>query len=74
MNKHTNKCTPVSDQCKTWCDKTGVCKSCYLGYENINGECLIYGAGRGSQVVENGGNEGHGINGGPVIVKPLPEK
>lgn len=33
-------CVPVSDQCKSF-DQTGACGSCYVGYNLINGKCVL---------------------------------
>ena len=39
MDKN-GKCCPVSDQCKTWDDKTGKCTSCFTGNgAPVNGVC-----------------------------------
>lgn len=32
-------CTAVSDKCNTWDKLTGVCLSCYAGYDLANGSC-----------------------------------
>jgi len=37
--EHT--CLKVSDQCKTWCDKTALCTSCYQGWALYKGECIL---------------------------------
>jgi proprotein convertase subtilisin/kexin type 5 len=34
-------CTPVSDLCKTYDNVIGVCLTCYLGYDLVNGNCVI---------------------------------
>lgn len=35
------QCVAVSDQCKTWSMKTALCESCYGGYRNVGGVCVI---------------------------------
>ena len=35
-----NICVPVSDQCNTF-DSTGACLTCYLGYNLVNGKCVL---------------------------------
>lgn len=35
-------CQQVSDQCNTWSNDTGLCLTCYWGYEvDVNGECVV---------------------------------
>jgi hypothetical protein len=39
MDKN-GRCQPVSDKCKTWDEKTGLCTSCYPSFGNpVNGVC-----------------------------------
>ena len=43
-NLATGYCTPVSDQCSTWCNETGVCTSCFPGNGiPIDGVCYPFG-------------------------------
>jgi hypothetical protein len=34
-------CTPVSDYCETWNQKTGACTCCYDGYMLVKGDCVL---------------------------------
>ena len=33
-------CIPVSGQCRTWDESSGECKTCFLGYDLNNGDCV----------------------------------
>lgn len=46
------QCVAVSDQCKTWDDKTADCTSCYDGWQLSNGKCILPNSGSG-----NSGNQ-----------------
>lgn len=35
------RCVAVNDLCKTWSTKTALCESCYGGYKNVGGACVI---------------------------------
>lgn len=34
-------CTPVSDQCTSFDSQTGLCTSCFKGYDVVNGTCTL---------------------------------
>ena len=34
-------CFKVSDQCKTWCNETALCTSCYQGWALYKGTCIL---------------------------------
>jgi len=34
-------CLKVSDQCKTWCNETALCTSCYQGWALYKGTCIL---------------------------------
>lgn len=34
-------CTPVSDYCQEWDYETGTCTCCYVGYNLVQGDCIL---------------------------------
>lgn len=46
----SGRCVAVSDLCRTWSSTTALCETCYVGYKNSGGVCVIDNGSSGSVV------------------------